>query len=132
MSARIDTGRGPLGLKGEKTAKVDRKPMRKKAPAKATPSGDGPHVNPKLRAFANGKPCQMRGPRCNHNPETTVLCHSRRGANAGMAQKPHDFWSYHGCSDCHAWEANATDHCLMTAIRRTQDAVYRHFGTLTP
>lgn len=132
MSARIDTGRGPLGLKGDKPVKADRKPMRKKARSKTRPSEDGPFVSDDLRKFARGKPCQMRGPYCNGDPETTVLCHDRRGAGAGMGQKPHDTWAYHGCSACHAHEAEASDADLKHAVRRTQDAVLKHFGTLTP
>lgn len=98
-------------------------PVRQKEP---------PFVSQALRQFAKGKPCQMRGPHCNGRDETTVLCHSRRGSRAGTAEKPHDFWGYHGCSDCHANEAKASNFDLMVAIARTQSAVYAHFGTLTP
>lgn len=91
-----------------------------------------PFVSQDLRKFARGKPCQMQSEWCNHNPETTVLCHSRRGYGAGMGQKPPDWWAYHGCSSCHAHEDQVSFGELYNAIRRTQDAVYRHFGTLTP
>lgn len=91
-----------------------------------------PFKSQDLRKFARGKECQMKSIWCNGDPATTVLCHSRRRAYAGMAEKPHDFWGYHGCSDCHAHEADLEDRELYDAIRRTQYAVYAHFGTLTP
>lgn len=89
-------------------------------------------VSKPLRDFAKGQPCQMMSEWCNGNAETVVLCHSRRRATAGMSQKPHDFWGYHGCSGCHANEHKLEDRELYDAIRRTQYAVYAHFGTLTP
>jgi len=98
-------------------------PMGQKCPA---------YVSKALREFAMGKPCAMMSEWCNGNPETVVLCHSRRRAGAGMAQKPHDFWGYHGCSDCHAREHEIEDRELYDAIRRTQWLVFAHFGTLTP
>lgn len=89
-------------------------------------------VSKALRNFANGQPCQMMSEWCNGDSETVVLCHSRRRAGAGMGQKPHDFWGYHGCSGCHAHEDRLEDRELMDAIRRTQYAVFSHFGTVTP
>lgn len=85
-----------------------------------------------LRDFAEGQPCQMRSEWCNGDPSTTVLCHSRRRSTAGAAQKPHDFWGYHGCSECHAHEHLIEDRELYDAIRRTQWAVFEKFGSLTP
>lgn len=85
-----------------------------------------------LRDFARGRECQMRSEWCNGDSETVVLCHSRRRSTAGMSQKPHDFWGYHGCSGCHAQENLLEDRELYDAIRRTQWAVFEHFGTLTP
>ena len=56
-----------------------------------------------LRTLAKGQACQLRIPGvCNHNPETTVLCHIRRGGIAGVGQKPPDICGVWGCSDCHA------------------------------
>ncbi len=89
-------------------------------------------VSKKLREFAKGKPCAMMSEWCNGNPETVVLCHSRRRTGSGMAQKPPDWWAYHGCSDCHAHEAEVEDRELYDAIRRTQWSVFAEFGTLTP
>lgn len=91
-----------------------------------------PFVSQALRQFARGQDCQMKSLWCNGDRETTVLCHNRRRAGAGYGQKPHDFWGYHGCSDCHANEGSLEDRELSDAIRRTQYLVYAHFGTLTP
>lgn len=91
-----------------------------------------PFVSKALRDLARGQQCQMMSEWCNHNPETVVLCHSRRRAGAGMGQKPHDFWAYWGCSGCHAHEDRIEDRELYDAIRRTQWAVFERLGTLTP
>lgn len=91
-----------------------------------------PFVSKKLRDFARGQECQMKSEWCNGDPATVVLCHSRRRAGAGTAQKPHDWWAYHGCSDCHANENKLEDRELYDAIRRTQYAVFAHFKSLTP
>lgn len=88
--------------------------------------------SPVLRRFAEGQECQMRSEWCNGDPATVVLCHSRRGTGTGMAQKPHDFWGYHGCSGCHANEHRLEYKELYLAIWRTQRVVFEHFGTLTP
>lgn len=37
---------------------------------------------------------------CNHDPETTVLCHLRKGFY-GMGLKPPDIVAIWGCSACH-------------------------------
>ena len=91
-----------------------------------------PYVSVELRHFARGMECQMKSEWCNNDPSTVVLCHVRRRSGAGMAQKPHDFWAYHGCSSCHANEHHLEDRELLDAIRRTQYAVYSCFGSLTP
>ena len=91
-----------------------------------------PFVSKKLRDFAKGRDCQMRSEWCNDDPATVVLCHARRRTGTGMGQKPHDWWGYHGCADCHANEHRLEDRELYDAIRRTQWAVYEHFGSLTP
>ena len=55
-----------------------------------------------LRAAAKGRECQCRFPLvCNHNPETTVLAHIRRGNVAGKGQKPNDLIAVLACSACH-------------------------------
>lgn len=92
----------------------------------------GMFVSKKLRDFAKGKDCQMKSEWCNNDPATVVLCHSRRRTGTGMAQKPHDWWGYHGCSGCHANEDKLEDRELYDAIRRTQWLVFERFGSLTP
>lgn len=55
-----------------------------------------------LRAAARGRPCQVRLPGiCNHDPETTVLAHIRRGGVNGMGRKPNDLAAVLACSSCH-------------------------------
>jgi len=55
-----------------------------------------------LRRMARGQECKVRiiGV-CNHNPETTVLAHIRRGGVAGVGQKPPDLVGVWACSSCH-------------------------------
>lgn len=91
-----------------------------------------PYVSQRLRDFAKGQTCTLQMPWCNHNPETTVLCHVRSFAGAGMAQKPHDFIAYHGCSECHRRENEAGWDDILQALIATQKRVYEHFGGLTP
>lgn len=59
------------------------------------------YVSRKMRQSARGETCTLRLPGCNHDPETTVLCHLRMFGWAGMGQKPHDFLAVYACSDCH-------------------------------
>ena len=52
-----------------------------------------------LRKEARGRQCQIRIPGvCNHNSETTVLCHLGGG---GMGKKRHNLIGSWGCSACH-------------------------------
>jgi hypothetical protein len=122
----------PVYQKGQTPPKTPRKQMKRNTKPKDMCEPGKMFVSEKLRKFAKGQPCQMQGPWCNGDNETTVLCHVRRGAGAGANQKPHDFWAYHGCSDCHAREDCQHYDDLLDAIRRTQYAVFEHFGTLTP
>jgi len=56
-----------------------------------------------LRDLARGQPCMIRAPFvCNHNPETTVLCHVRIMGISGTGMKSPDVIATFGCSDCHA------------------------------
>ena len=56
---------------------------------------------PNLRKLAKGQPCMLRFVGvCNHNPETTVLAHIRRGF-FGMGTKPPDWCAVWACSACH-------------------------------
>jgi hypothetical protein len=122
----------PVYAKGQTPLKAPRKQMKRTTKPKDVWEPGKMFVSEKLRKFARGQPCQMRSEWCNGDNETTVLCHVRRRAGAGANQKPHDFQAYHGCSECHAHEDTATDGDLLDAIRRTQYAVFEHFGTLTP
>mgnify|MGYP003406180254 CR=1 FL=1 len=55
----------------------------------------------KLRASAKGQQCTFQIPGvCNHNPETTVLCHIRDDVKA-MATKANDISAAFGCFSCH-------------------------------
>ena len=54
----------------------------------------------KFRESARGETCAFRIPDvCNHNPETTVLCHAPYPTRFGSRKS--DWWSSYGCSDCH-------------------------------
>ena len=58
----------------------------------------------KLRESAKGQDCTIRliGV-CNHNPETTVLCHANgSAAGKGIGMKSPDILGAFGCSACHA------------------------------
>ena len=55
-----------------------------------------------LRKLAQGKPCQIRLPGCNHDPATTVLAHYRLAGYTGMGMKADDFaFGAWACSACH-------------------------------
>lgn len=56
-----------------------------------------------LRKAAKGRDCLVRLPGiCNHNPETTVLAHIRRGGIAGTGYKgAGDLVAVLACSACH-------------------------------
>lgn len=55
----------------------------------------------KLRELARGQTCTLRGPACNGDPATVVLCHIRLPGFAGVGMKPPDWLAFHGCSGCH-------------------------------
>lgn len=57
----------------------------------------------KLRESARGQDCHLRLPGiCNHDPETTVLAHIRRGFISGTALKPVDSAGVFACDACHS------------------------------
>lgn len=57
--------------------------------------------NRALLDLAEGQPCLIQSPICNHNCETTVACHGSGVANGkGIGYKVHDYLSVWGCSDC--------------------------------
>ena len=55
-------------------------------------------VSKHLRQMARGEACLINSPLCNHNSETVVLCHGRKGK--GMGLKSCDSDAVFGCSDC--------------------------------
>ena len=88
----------------------------------------------KLRRAAQGKPCMVRLPSiCNHNPDTVVLAHIRRGGVAGIGQKPNDLIACYACDACHSEIDRRTRHMTTTELEgyildglcRTLDAVVR-------
>lgn len=72
------------------------------APPPAVPVPKQPHAeNRHLLDMARGKPCLIRSPLCNFDPETTVACHGGGVANGkGMAYKVSDALTCWGCSAC--------------------------------
>ena len=66
-------------------------------------------ISPKLRQSAKGQDCTLQTPWCNHDPETTVLCHLPSDI-AGMGSKSDDFHAVFGCAACH----QALDQHLMS------------------
>ena len=53
---------------------------------------------------AMGKPCTLRSPVCNRNPETTVWAHSNMLIHGkGLGKKAHDIFGCYACSECHRW-----------------------------
>ncbi|TPM39622.1 nuclease domain-containing protein [Mesorhizobium sp. B2-3-4] len=58
-------------------------------------------VSSKLRNSAKGEICTFAIPGiCNHDPETTVLCHIRDEAK-GLSNKANDYSAAFGCYACH-------------------------------
>lgn len=58
-------------------------------------------VSTKLRNSAKGQVCTFQIPGiCNHDRDTTVLCHIRDEAK-GMGNKANDFSAAFGCYACH-------------------------------
>lgn len=71
----------------------------------------------KIEQLARGQQCFLRFPAvCNHNPETTVLCHIRRGGLGGMGIKPNPLAALPACSSCH----DALDGRAKSAHSRAQ------------
>ena len=56
----------------------------------------------KITQSARNEECQVRliGI-CNHNSETTVFAHYRKGGLGGMGKKPKDIFGAYACSACH-------------------------------
>lgn len=91
---------------------------------------------PSLRESARGQDCQLRLMGiCNHNPETTVLAHIRRGGNSGVGMKPADISGVIACSACHdcldgrAGKVRAHDSDILEGMLRTH-AIWRKMGLM--
>ena len=54
-----------------------------------------------IQSSAKGESCTFNMAGCNHNPETTVLCHDTRHV-LGAAKRRCDSRSAYGCSECHS------------------------------
>ena len=54
-----------------------------------------------LRKEAKGRPCMVRLPCCNGDPDTTVLAHLRMAGISGMGVKAPDLFGAWACFDCH-------------------------------
>lgn len=58
----------------------------------------------KLRDSARDRDCTMQSPWCNHDPRTTIWCHSNHDEHGkGMGCKAHDIFGFYGCSACHEY-----------------------------
>lgn len=68
-----------------------------------------------LREIARGQDCQIRGPGCNYDTETTVLAHLPGG---GMGAKRHDLHGAWACSHCHDLVDNRSNAALVNALER--------------
>lgn len=84
----------------------------------------------KITESARSEECQMRliGI-CNHNTETTVFAHYRKGGLGGMGKKPKDLFGAYLCSDCHDLvdgrvksdlDGDFVDYEFLQAVVRTQ------------
>ena len=81
-------------------------------------------VSKALRQSAKGQSCALRGPWCNHNDETVVLCHVRMFGRSGVNTKPLDFHAFYGCSDCHLHEQDIDAGEIFRAVMETQERMY--------
>ena len=58
--------------------------------------------NKKILEAARGEECTLQTQYCNHNPETTVACHSPFAMHGKATRlRSHDIFICFGCSDCH-------------------------------
>ena len=80
-----------------------------------------------LRDLARGKPCMVRLPCCNGNPETTVFAHYRLAGTCGVGLKPPDELGAYACSACHdevdrrtrKYEPEFVAHAFAEGVMRT-------------
>lgn len=94
-----------LALKAAKqAAKIDAVPSENKpAPKPRKQLRQTRAKSTAIRRSARGEECDLKiRDVCNHNPETTVLCHSNLLADGkGMGLKAPDTRACYGCSACH-------------------------------
>lgn len=82
-------------------------------------------ISAKLRASAKGQQCTFNTSYCNHDTETTVLCHLPSEVK-GIGNKGDDWHAAFGCSACHEvidqhkLPAEAELFYCLRALRRTQ------------
>lgn len=79
---------------------------------------DPRYEDPHLLRMARGQPCLLQTPLCNHNPETSVACHSNSSQHGkGGARKAHDAYTVVGCYSCHSWlDAGPATHEEKAAV----------------
>ena len=83
--------------------------------------------NADLLKLARGEPCMLQIPGvCNHDPSTSVQCHSNFGAHGkGKGTKAHDCCSFSGCSACHFWLDQDSRPSRGDKHAATQSALHR-------
>lgn len=92
-------------------------------------------VSQKLRDSAKGQPCTFQTPFCNHDPETTVLCHLPSNVK-GMGTKSDDWNAAFGCSACHEaidthkFSGDGKFAYCYRALQRTHK-IWRDLGLIT-
>lgn len=89
----------------KRTELTRKSPLRNKAPIARTGKrmkSTRPKMTP-IRRSAKGEACTLMIPGvCNHDPATTVLCHSNALADGkGLGLKAPDTAACYGCSACH-------------------------------
>lgn len=68
-----------------------------------------PYRNKAIRDAAMGEECTMNSPMCNHDPKTTVFCHSNYGIHGkGRGRKADDLFGFFGCGGCNYWYDDST------------------------
>jgi len=72
-----------------------------------------------LKRKAQGRECQIRSPKCNHDPETTVLCRVHKPSiSGGIGLKGNDMLASWGCSSCRDYVNGRGNMSLYSRIER--------------
>jgi hypothetical protein len=69
-----------------------------------------------LRDLARDRPCLVRLPGCNNDPDSVVLAHYRLAGTCGVGMKPPDTLGAYACSHCH----DGIDERINIGITRTE------------